>query len=177
MWKRGTLNGYEKGVERGPLRAGYTSTQGVTKYGNGHDIPGQQFLNVPVDILISGHHRYIQPCEKIKRNLSYWPTLQRDTMKEQLKEQNWVRFEQYVSSIWNTYLSKCSSRYFPNRLELSFFTVFALPKDSRSGVASIICNVIISWKITWVGQNWRPSIQYKISLIWVSVVNILPVQL
>ena len=40
-----------------------------------------------------------------------------------------------------TYLSKCSSRYFPNRLELSFFTVLALPNDSKSGVASMICKV------------------------------------
>jgi len=41
-----------------------------------------------------------------------------------------------------TYSLKCTSRYFPNRDELSLRTVLALPKLSSRGDASSICSVI-----------------------------------
>jgi hypothetical protein len=41
-----------------------------------------------------------------------------------------------------TYSLKCTSRYFPNRDELSLRTVLALPKLSNRGEASSICSVI-----------------------------------
>ena len=43
----------------------------------------------------------------------------------------------------NTYSLKWISRYLPNRLELLFLTVFALPNDSSKGLASSICSVTI----------------------------------
>lgn len=47
----------------------------------------------------------------------------------------------FFSSNIITYSLKWTSKYFPNRLLLSFRGVLAFPKLSRSGVASRICSV------------------------------------
>ena len=48
-----------------------------------------------------------------------------------------------VSYFLHTYDLKKTSMYLPNLLELSLRIVLALPKDSRRGLASNICSVIV----------------------------------
>lgn len=65
-----------------------------------------------------------------------------------MKEEN-----QESDRIWKicyccTHSSRKTSMYFPKRLELSFRTVLAFPKDSSRGVASSIYQEIKS-----LGQN------------------------
>lgn len=51
---------------------------------------------------------------------------------------SWLCNETLIS----THCLKKTSMYFPNRLELSFRIVLALPKDSSRGLASRICSVM-----------------------------------
>lgn len=73
--------------------------------------------------------------------------------------------EFYINKKLVTYLSKCISRYFPKRLELSFFTVFAFPNDSKRGVASIIYGV--HTKTTCKLNNGKKKIN-AVSAIFIS---------